>query len=128
MGGYLADAVDQVPEEEARGTDEELLPFRPFRQPYSEQGPSLLLPSLPHSSLSFSTLLPLSPPMDLEEEGDGEGKGTRGSPPQNAREISKSKMLGGDYKGRRVERRGRLRRYQSNYSNKDRHDNSNRKT
>jgi len=53
---HLADAIDEVAEEEARGADEELLPPGAVREGQAEERPPLLLPSghgeAPHPSKS----------------------------------------------------------------------------
>lgn len=46
-GTYLADAIDEVAEEEAGGADEELLPDGPVRERHAEQPPPLLLLPVP---------------------------------------------------------------------------------
>jgi len=54
--GHLADAIDEVAEEEDRGADEELLPPGAVREGQAEERPPLLLPSghgeAPHPSKS----------------------------------------------------------------------------
>lgn len=53
-GSHLADAIDKVAEEEARGADQELLPPGPVCQRHTKQSPPLLLPSGHGSSSSLS--------------------------------------------------------------------------
>ena len=54
LGGHLADAIDEVAEEEARGADEELLPPGAVREGDAEERPTLLLRSGHGASVSLS--------------------------------------------------------------------------
>jgi hypothetical protein len=67
---HLADAIDEVAEEEARGADQELLPPGPVREAHAEERPPLLLRSGHGAGASSS--FPLYPSPRRMKEGSGQ--------------------------------------------------------